>query len=115
VIAAASAHRLAFDGVWPDIKDAAGLRRDSLQARRLGFAGKSLIHPGQVETINEIFSPSADEIDYARRVLAAFEEAQARGDGAIALGGQLLDLPIVERARRTLSAHEALEASASKA
>jgi citrate lyase subunit beta/citryl-CoA lyase len=115
VIAAASAHRLAFDGVWPDIKDASGLRRDSLQARRLGFAGKSLIHPGQIDTINEIFSPSADEIDYARRVLAAFEEARARGDGAIALGGQLLDLPIVERARRTLSAHEALEAAATKA
>lgn len=112
VVAARSAQKLPFDGVWPDISDADGLRRDSLQARRLGFAGKSLIHPGQATTINEIFSPTADEVDYALRVLAAFEEAVARGDGAVALGGQLLDAPIVERARRTMRAHQTLQARA---
>jgi citrate lyase subunit beta/citryl-CoA lyase len=110
VIAAAAARKLSFDGVWPDISDVDGLRRDSVLSRRLGFSGKTLIHPGQVETINEVFSPSEREVEYSRRVLAAFEEALARGDGAIALGGQLLDPPIVERARRTVELHAAHQA-----
>jgi len=111
VIAAAAAHKLSFDGVWPNISDVDGLLRDALRARRLGFSGKTVIHPGQVETINEVFSPSEREVEYSRRVLVAFEEAQARGDGAIALGGQLLDPPIVERARRTVELHEAITAT----
>jgi citrate lyase subunit beta/citryl-CoA lyase len=109
IIGAASAGRLSIDGVWPDIKDPDGLREDSERARRLGFSGKSLIHPGQVDVINEVFSPTSDELEYAHRVLVAFKEALARGDGAVALGGQLLDAPIVERARRTVAAHEALQ------
>lgn len=108
VVAAAAARVESFDGVWADIQDSEGLRRDCLQARRLGFSGKSLIHPGHIETINEIFSPTAGDVDYARRVVQAFEDAQARGEGAIAFGGQMIDLPIVERARRVLRAHEAL-------
>jgi citrate lyase subunit beta/citryl-CoA lyase len=108
VVAAVAARKLSFDGVWPDIADVDGLRRDTLRARRLGFSGKTLIHPGQVEVINEVFSPNQREVDYSRRVLAAFDEAQARGDGAVALGGQLLDSPIVERARRTLDLDSAL-------
>jgi citrate lyase subunit beta/citryl-CoA lyase len=104
---AAAAHVQAIDGVWPDISDAAGLERDCVQSRRLGFSGKSLIHPGQIDTINRTFSPTPEEIDYARRVVAAFDEAQARGEGSIAFGGQLIDLPIVERARRTLALAEA--------
>ncbi|HVR88474.1 MAG TPA: CoA ester lyase [Candidatus Limnocylindria bacterium] len=107
VVAAAAAHVQSFDGVWPEIGDAAGLRRDSLQARRLGFTGKSLIHPGQIEVINEVFTPSEGDVDYARRVVAAFEAAELRGDGAIAFGGQLIDRPIVERARRVIALHEA--------
>ena len=112
VVAAAAANVGAFDGVWPDLRDAEGLRRDTLRARRLGFTGKSLIHPGQIDTINEIFSPTAEDVDYALRVVAAFEEAQARGEGAIAFGGQLIDLPIVERARQTLRLHALLAARA---
>ncbi|HEV8537031.1 MAG TPA: CoA ester lyase [Candidatus Limnocylindria bacterium] len=110
VVAAVAAGRLAIDGIWPDIGDAEGLRRDALLARRLGFAGKSLIHPGQIATINEVFSPSAEDVDRARRVIAAFDAAQARGEGAVALDGKLLDPPIVERARRTLRLHEAISA-----
>jgi citrate lyase subunit beta/citryl-CoA lyase len=106
VVAAVSAGRLAFDGIWPDIADAAGLRADSLRARRLGFSGKTLIHPGQVGVANEAFSPSAAEVDGARRVVRAFDEALARGDGAVALDGQMLDAPVVDRARRVLRAHE---------
>ncbi len=106
VVAAVSAGKLAFDGIWPDIEDAAGLRADSLRARRLGFSGKTLIHPGQVAVVNEVFSPSAAEVEAARRVVRAFDEALARGDGAVALDGQMLDAPVVDRARRVLRAHE---------
>ena len=103
--AAASGRVEAFDGIWPDIGDLEGARRDALQGRRLGMTGKALIHPSQIAIVNEIFTPSAAELDHARRVVDAFDEAQGRGDGAVALGGQLVDLPIVERARRTLEAH----------
>jgi citrate lyase subunit beta/citryl-CoA lyase len=106
VVAAASAGKLAFDGIWPDIEDAVGLRADSLRARRLGFSGKTLIHPGQVAVVNEIFSPSAAEVEEARRVVRAFDEALVRGHGAVALDGRMLDAPVVDRARRVLRAHE---------
>ena len=102
VIAAVSAGKIALDGIWPDIRDPAGLRADSLRARRLGFSGKTLIHPDQIAIVNEIFSPSAAEIDEARRIVSAFDEALARGDGAAALDGQMLDAPVVDRARRVL-------------
>ena len=106
VVAAVAARRQAIDGIWPDVADADGLRRDALQARRLGFTGKSLIHPGQIETANEIFSPSAAEVSYARRVVDAFDGAQRKGEGAVALDGKMLDQPIVDRARRTLMLHD---------
>jgi len=102
VIAAAAAHVQAIDGVWVDLKDPEGLVGFARQSRRLGFSGMSLIHPSQIDPINSHFSPTAEEINYAREVVTAFEEANARGDGSIALGGQLIDRPIVERARRTL-------------
>lgn len=107
VFAAAAAHVQSYDGVWPEIADLDGLRRDSVQARELGFTGKTLIHPGQIETINAVFTPSDADADLARRVVAAFEEAERRGDGAIAFGGQLIDRPIVERARRVIALYEA--------
>ncbi len=102
VIAAASSHVQAVDGVWVDLNDSQGLSGFARQSRRLGFSGMSCIHPSQVDAINTTFSPSAEEIDYCRKVLQAFEEANARGDGSIAFGGQLIDRPIVERARRTI-------------
>jgi citrate lyase subunit beta/citryl-CoA lyase len=108
VVAAVAARRQAIDGIWPDVANTEGLRRDAVQARRLGFSGKSLIHPGHIETINDVFSPSAAEVSYARRVVDAFDRAQAKGDGAVALDGRLLDQPIVERARRTLVLHDAV-------
>jgi citrate lyase subunit beta/citryl-CoA lyase len=106
VVAAVAARKHALDGIWPDVGDAEGLRRDAVQARRLGFSGKSLIHPAQIDTVNEVFSPSAAEVSHARRVVDAFEDARKKGHGAIALNGNLLDQPIVERARRTLALHE---------
>jgi citrate lyase subunit beta / citryl-CoA lyase len=107
VFAAAAARVQSYDGVWPEIADLDGLRRDSVQARELGFTGKTLIHPGQIDTINEVFTPSEGDVDYAKRVVAAFDEAERRGEGAIAFGGQLIDRPIVERARRVIALGEA--------
>jgi citrate lyase subunit beta/citryl-CoA lyase len=108
VIAAASAHVQAIDGVWVDLNDSAGLLGFAKQSRQLGFSGMSCIHPSQVDAINATFSPTAEEIAYCQKVLQAFEEANARGDGSIAFGGQLIDRPIVERARRTIEMANAL-------
>ena len=108
VTAAAAANVQAVDGVWPDLQDTEGLKKFALQSRRLGFTGMSLIHPSQVDTVNAAFTPVPEEMDYCRQVVQAYEEAVARGDGAIAFGGQLLDPPIVERARRTLALAESL-------
>jgi citrate lyase subunit beta/citryl-CoA lyase len=108
VVAAAAAHVQAVDGVWVDLNDSQGLLNFAKQARQLGFSGMSCIHPSQVDAINTTFSPTAEEINYARQVLKAFEEANARGDGSIAMGGQLIDRPIVERARRTIDMAAAL-------
>jgi citrate lyase subunit beta/citryl-CoA lyase len=103
VCAAAAQNVQAVDGVWPDLQDMEGLKVFALQSRRLGFTGMSSIHPSQIEAINAAFSPSAEEIEYCKKVVQAFDEARARGEGSIAFGGQLIDLPIVERARRTLA------------
>jgi citrate lyase subunit beta/citryl-CoA lyase len=108
VVAAASAHVHAIDGVWVDLNDPSGLIDFAKQSRRLGFSGMSCIHPSQIDAINATFSPTAEEIDYCKKVLQAFEEANARGDGSIAFGGQLIDRPIVERARRTIDMAKAL-------
>ena len=108
VIAAASAHVQAVDGVWVDLNDGQGLLGFARQSRQLGFSGMSCIHPAQVEAINTTFSPTADEIDHCQKVLQAFDEANARGDGSIAFGGQLIDRPIVERARRTIDTAKSL-------
>ncbi|MGH7826313.1 MAG: HpcH/HpaI aldolase/citrate lyase family protein [Candidatus Binatia bacterium] len=108
VIAAAAAHVQAVDGVWVDLKDTDGLIGFAKQSRRLGFSGMSSVHPSQIDPINSLFSPTPEEVNYAEQVVQAFEEAGARGDGSIALGGQLIDRPIVERARRTLDMAKSL-------
>ncbi len=108
VVAAAAAHVQAVDGVWVDLNDSSGLLGFAKQSRQLGFSAMSCIHPSQVDAINTVFSPTADEIDYCQKVLQAFEEANARGDGSIAFGGQLIDRPIVERARRTIDMAKSL-------
>ena len=102
VVAAAAARILAIDGIWANFKDAPGLRVDALRGRRLGFAGRQCIHPDQIAIVNEIYAPSEEEIAHARRVVSAFEDGVGRGLGAVALDGEMLDAPIVERARRTI-------------
>ena len=85
-----------------DLKDLDGLRADARRAKQLGFQGKLCIHPNQVGPCNEIFSPTAEEIQYARRVVEAFEKSEAEGVGALQLDGKFIDIPVVERSRRII-------------
>jgi citrate lyase subunit beta/citryl-CoA lyase len=114
VVAAAAGRVISIDGVFPDLEDAEGLAADVLQARRLGFGAKSTFNPRQIGVINERFSPTADELAYARRVASAFEEAVARGDASVAVGGQLVDRPIVLRAQRLLELADGLGTEATE-
>ena len=102
-VAAHAAEVLGFDTPYVNFRDQEGLRRDVQAALRLGFRGKFAIHPGQLESINSMFSPSPEELEYAQRVVDAFEEAEARGSGATSLDGKMIDVPIVKRARNLLA------------
>jgi citrate lyase subunit beta/citryl-CoA lyase len=96
------------DGVWVDLNDAEGLKRYTKQARQLGMSAISIIHPNQIEIANAAFTPTKEDIDFAREVLKAFDDARANGQGAIAFRGQLLDFPIVDRARQTVDLAKSL-------
>ena len=98
-MAAAEAKVAAYDGAFAGVKDMEFFRQECAAARRQGFAGKSCIHPSQIETANRAFMPSEAEISRARRVLAAAVEAEAKGIGAFLVDGQMVDKPFVERAR----------------
>jgi citrate lyase beta subunit len=88
-----------FDVVHLDFGDTAGLEEQSRLARALGFRGKACIHPGQVETINRIFSPSKRELEWARKIVASFE---GQSEGVLSVNGTMVDKPVVDRARRIL-------------
>ena len=102
VVAAASEGLQAIDRVYTEIRNPTGLEQDTRFARDLGFTGKALIHPAQIEVVEKVFRPTDAEVEYARRVVDAFETAEAAGAGAVAVDGQMVDLPVVERARRVL-------------
>ena len=109
VVAAASERLQAIDKVYLNIRDPEGLLRETRQARQLGFTGKTLIHPNQIETVHEVFRPTAEEVEYARRVVDASERAEAVGEGSITVDGQMVDMPVVERARRVLESHQIMD------
>jgi citrate lyase subunit beta/citryl-CoA lyase len=106
---------LGFVGTVADYKDLDAFRATVRRSRRLGFTGASVIHPSQIAILNEEFRPSREEVEKARRVVAAFESAAGGNKGAIEVDGKMVDLPIVERARHTLARHEAIERHASPA
>jgi len=110
VESAAAGIRAPLDIVYLDLRDRDGLEKQARLARSLGFRGKTCIHPDQVEVVNRVFAPTAAEVDWARRVLEAFEEEEVAGRGVFALDGTMVDRPVVERARRILA--EAKGASA---
>jgi citrate lyase beta subunit len=102
VVAARAADLRAIDGPVADYRDEEGLRKSCLIARSLGFDGKWCIHPGQVETVNEVFSPTERELEWARKVVSAYEEANIAGSGSISVDGQMVDAASIKMARNTL-------------
>ena len=92
-----------LDGVFMNLKDTQMLREECLIARELGFVGKMAIHPTQVDVMHEVFSPSEKEIEYARGLIAAFREGEARGVGAVKYEGMMVDYANVRLAERTLA------------
>lgn len=99
---------VAVDSVFADISDDEGLEKETLLARQLGFRGKFVIHPRQIEMVNRVFTPSKEEIERARQVVAAHEEAEARGEASVTVDGKMVDIPIAERARSLLAIAEAI-------
>jgi len=107
---AARAHGLAIlDGVYNDIKDVEGFRAVCRQGVEMGFDGKTLIHPSQIEPCNEIFAPSAEELAMAGRIVAAFRQAQAEGKGVVTVDGRMIENLHVEQAERALALAEAIK------
>ena len=108
VLAARSAGITALDGVHLDLDDDVGFVAACRQAADFGFDGKTLIHPKQIATANEVFAPAAGEVDWARRVIAAHADAVARGDGVVVLDGRLIENLHVDDARRVLALADAI-------
>jgi len=107
---ARAAGLVALDTPWSDIQDVDGLVADAQRSRGLGFTGKYVIHPNHIEPVRDVFSPAEADLANARKVLGAWEQAVARGDGAVQLDGRMVDRPIVERARRLIEQAEAIAA-----
>jgi citrate lyase subunit beta/citryl-CoA lyase len=101
-----------LDGVWNQLADMDGLRAECEQGRDLGMDGKTVIHPNQIPLANEIFAPPAAEVDWARKIIAAFELPENAAKGAISLDGKMVELLHAEMARRTLAIAEAVAARA---
>ncbi len=101
LMASVAAGVVAYDTVYPDIRNIEGLRAESLDARRMGYGGKIAVHPDQVAIIHEVFTPSAAEIDWAKRVIATFEGNP--GAGVLTLDGKMLDRPHLVLAQRLLA------------
>lgn len=92
-----------MDTAFTNIQDLEALRATSIRARGLGYRGKCCIHPAQVEVVNAVFTPSAEDIARARRVVAAFEEAERSGLAAVSLDGFMIDYPVADKARQLLA------------
>ncbi len=97
-----------LDGVYSNVKDLEGFKADTALSKRLGFRGRTVIHPTQIEAANHIYTPSEKEIDYARRVIAAYEEALKRGTGSTTVDGKLVDIAMAKTAQRVLDLVESI-------
>jgi citrate lyase subunit beta/citryl-CoA lyase len=112
LMAARATGKAILDGVYNDVKDAEGFRAECRQGREMGFDGKTLIHPGQVDGANEAFAPSEQAVEDARGILQAWEEG--KGSGVVTYNGRMIENLHVETARRTLSIHDAIAALAAR-
>jgi citrate lyase subunit beta/citryl-CoA lyase len=109
VNAAKAAGIQAIDSVFGDVADMEGLRAWGLRSRAMGFEGMGCIHPGQIAVIHEAFAPSQQEIDKAQKVVAAYEEATAKGLGVVSLGSKMIDAPVVNRAVKLVERARAMK------
>jgi citrate lyase subunit beta/citryl-CoA lyase len=109
-IAAAHAHGIdILDGVYNAIGDAEGFAAECIQARDMGFDGKTLVHPSQIESCNAAFSPTSEEIAQARKLIAAFDRPENRNQGVVQVDGRMVERLHAEMARRTVAIAEAIE------
>lgn len=108
-VAARAVGVAALDSPFGRYRDLEGLHQDAQAARQLGYTGKFAIHPSQLDVINQTFSPSPDEIEYARQVVEAWNRAEAEGRGSVGLDGQMIDVPVVKRAQNVLALADVVE------
>ena len=97
-----------LDIVYADFRDEDGLKGDIQVGRSLGFKGKFAIHPSQLQSINTMFTPLEEEVEYAKRVMEVFQEAESQGRGATSLDGKMIDVPVAKRARDLVAMAEAI-------
>ncbi len=93
----------AIDTVFTDLSDIEGFKKEALSAKELGFSGKSCLHPQQVEAVNEVFTPTAEEIEKARKIVLEAQKAEENGLGVIKVDGKMVDWPIIKKAERILA------------
>ncbi|CAB4570424.1 unannotated protein [freshwater metagenome] len=108
LLAAREADKVILDGVYNDIKNAEGFTAECVQGQNMGFDGKTLIHPDQVAIANDTWAPSAHDVEHARKVIAAFNEALAEGKGVVQLDGKMIENLHVANAERAIAIAEAI-------
>jgi citrate lyase subunit beta/citryl-CoA lyase len=108
VLGAREAGKIILDGVYNDVRDPDGFTHEAIQGRQLGFDGKTLIHPSQVDLANEVWAPSQSDIEYSQRVIEAFDDAVSHGKGVITVDGRMIENLHVDNARRVLAVAEAI-------
>ena len=108
LLAARATGKVILDGVYNDIGNAEGFLAECQQGREMGFDGKTLIHPSQLDPCNQVFAPDPDAIDAAREIIAAFEEAEREGKGVVTVNGRMIENLHVDQARRTLAQADAI-------
>jgi len=109
LLAARAAGKVILDGVYNDIGNAEGFEAECLQGRQMGFDGKTLIHPSQLEPCNRVFAPAPEDVERSQRIIEAFEQAEAEGRGVVTVDGRMIENLHVEQARRTLALAAAIE------
>ena len=103
IVVSAKMHDIqALDTIYPNVNDMEGLIDETLKIIEMGFDGKGVIHPSQIEIIHECFMPSQEEIEEAKRIVDAIEDARKKGLGTASINGKMIDLPVEKKARRIL-------------
>ena len=109
VNAAHAAGVQAIDSVFGDVGDLEALQAWALNSRAMGFEGMGCVHPSQIAVIRQAFAPTAAEIEKAQAIVAAYNDAEAKGLGVVSLGSKMIDAPVVQRARKVMEQAEAME------